>query len=113
MKQRELLSHRVSYQVLITFDLFRADPSAYELVRKILTMELELEKSIYLSKDQGGKAVALPCNTLVALWTKDSTEQETRDYFVQKMKKAFRDNGLKGRYVILVAQNWAVAAGKF
>lgn len=75
--------------------------------------ELELEKVIHLSKDDGGKSKELPHNTFAALWTKDSTEQETRDYFQKIVLAAFKRHNLQGRYVILVAQNWAVSAGEF
>lgn len=113
MQLSELLNHRVSYQVLITFDLEGADTSKYQRIRDTLAEDLDLERVIHLSKDDGGKFKELPHNTFATLWAKDSTEQETRDYFRQIVLAAFKKNNLKGRYVILVAQNWAVSAGEF
>ena len=113
MKLQELLNPRVSYQVLITFDLQGAQPAKYSQLRETLAEELELEVDMHLGKDGGNETAALPYNTLAALWTKDSTEQETRDHFKQKLLVAFKKHHLHGRYVILVAQNWAAAAGEF
>ena len=113
MQLSELFNPRVSYQVLITFDLTGADTSKYSQLRDTLAQELELETDIHLSKDDGGKSKELPHNTLAALWTKDTTENETRDYFQTTILAAFKKHNLHGRYVILVAQNWAVSAGEF
>ncbi|WP_404465187.1 hypothetical protein LG331_02915 [Vreelandella aquamarina] len=112
MRLNELLNHRVSYQVLVTFDLIGAESSKYEPLRNTLAEELELEKVIHLSKDDGGTTADLPYNTLAALWEKDSTAQEVRDHFEDRLKKAFDQHRIKGRYVIFVGQNWAVAANQ-
>jgi hypothetical protein len=109
---KDLVNHRLSYQVLITFDLVGADSPNYEKFRGTLVQELELEKQIHLSIEDGGRAKPLPHNTMAALWLKDSSEQETRDYFARQVDKAFKKHQLHGRYVILVAQNWAVAANE-
>ncbi len=113
MKMSELLNHRTSYQVLITFDLTGAETSKYRKLRDTLAEELELETYIHMSKDEGGNPSELPCNTLAALWAKDASEQETRNYFQKVILTAFKNHHLHGRYVILVAQNWAVAADEF
>ena len=112
MRIDELMNHRVSYQVLVTFDLVEADSSKYEPLRNTLAEELDLEKVIHLSKEDGGTTVDLPHNTLAALWEKDSTEQEVRDHFEQGLRGAFSQHRVKGRYVIFVGQNWAVAANE-
>ncbi|KQT42508.1 MULTISPECIES: hypothetical protein [unclassified Methylophilus] len=108
---RELRNPRISYQIIITFDLEGAESEKYEKLRKTLALELELDTNIYLSESDDHKITSLPFNTLATLWRKDSTEQETRDYIEKTIKKAFLSHRLKGRYVIVVAQNWAVAAG--
>lgn len=113
MQISELLNHRVSYQVIITFDLTSAEPSKYPELRETLANELDLNTDISLSIDDGGKSVSLPHNTLAVLYEKDTTEQETRTYFKEKLLAAFKAHQLHGRYVILIAQNWAVAAGDF
>ena len=61
----------------------------------------------------GAVHVALPHNTMAVLWMKDSTDQETRSYFEEKILAAFSKHRVHGRYVILIAQTWAVAAGEF
>lgn len=112
MRIDELMNHRVSYQVLVTFDLIGAGSSKYEPLRNTLAEELDLEKVIHLSKEDGGTTVGLPYNTLAALWEKDSTEQEVRDHFEAGLIAAFDQYRVKGRYVIFVGQNWAVAANE-
>ena len=112
MRINELLNHRVSYQILVTFDLLGASPSKYELLRETLAEELELETVIHLSKEEGGRTVELPHNTLAALWEKDSSEQETRDYFEKRLRESFKKHNVNGRYVILVGQSWAVAGNE-
>jgi hypothetical protein len=109
--KQKLTNSRVSYQVIITFDLVGAERSKYVELRQTLADELQLETKIFLSDEDGGKPKQLPYNTLAALWEKDSSEQETRNHFEKRLKKAFLQHQLKGRYVIVVAQNWSVAAG--
>lgn len=101
------------YQILITFDLEGADPSAYETLREEFSSALQLETVIHTSVDDGGKEKDLPYNTLAALWHKDDSESKTRDYVEGQLKDILRRNGLTGRYLILVAQNWSVAANAF
>lgn len=113
MSINNLLNHRVSYQVMITFDLSGAKSSKYPELRAALANELELKTDISLSKEDGGQAISLPHNTLAVLWEKDTTEQETRTYFKKKILAVFKAHNLHGRYVILIAQNWAVAADEF
>lgn len=113
MKFSELLNPRISYHVLVTFDLEGSDSSIYEKIRADLENELDLEKFISLGKEDGGNNKKLPHNTFAVLWTKDNTEQETRDYFQKIILSTFEKYNLHGCYVILVAQNWAVSAGNF
>lgn len=113
MKLQELLNPRVSYQVLITFDLVGAESQDYRSLRDTLAEELELGEAIHLSNEDGGGVRDLPYNTLATLWQKDATEQETRTYFEERILAAFKLHRLSGRYVIVVAQNWSVAGGEF
>ena len=113
MKIEELLNHRVSYQVIVTFDLKGAETSAYEKIRAELSEELGLSSSIHLSKDDGGKEKDIPFNTLAALWEKDENEKKTREHFESKIEKIFKEQSLEGKYLIVVAQNWSVAANEF
>jgi hypothetical protein len=113
MELDDLLNPRVSYQVIVTFDLRRADKAVYAKLRREFAAELTLEGSVHLSRDEGGQLRALPFNTMAVLWRKDDSEQATRDYFAHKLKKIFQRRGLRGRFIVLVAQNWAVGAEKF
>ena len=113
MKPQELLNHRVSYQVLITFDLRNAKAEKYLRLKETLAQELELGSNIELSKEEGGRSVALPHNTLAVLMNKDASEQQTCSYIEQGLLAAFKQHNVHGRYVILIAQNWAAAAGEF
>lgn len=108
---QKLRNPRISYQIIITFDLEGAKPEKYEELRKTLALELKLDTNIYLSETDHPQLTSLPYNTLATLWHKDSTEQQTRDYIEKAIKNVFSTHRLKGRYVIVVAQNWAVAAG--
>lgn len=113
MQLQELLNPRVSYQVLITFDLKGAESSKYSIIHEKLKEALDFEKFIYLSDDDGKEVKSLPHNTFAVLWKKDETEQKTRQYFEEILLSIFSENNLHGSYVILVAQNWAVSAGEF
>lgn len=55
----------------------------------------------------------LPFNTLAALWEKDDTERKTRDHFENELREIFEQKNLKGRFLVVVAQNWAVGASSF
>ena len=113
MKLTELMNHRVSYQVIVTFDLDGADPSEYRKIRNELAEELELESIVHLSKEDGGGTKDIPYNTLAALYEKDSDEKETRKYFEKGLEKIFKKKSLKGKYLVIVAQNWSVASNEF
>ncbi len=108
----ELSNPRVSYQILITFDLRGAGTDKYRQIRESLADEY-IKPFIYLSDDDAREYQELPHNTLAVIWSKDTTEQETRDYFKKTILDAFKKHKVNGCYVILVAQNWAVAAGEF
>jgi hypothetical protein len=110
----ELLKNpRVSYQVIVTFDLRDAETRVYAELREEFARELDLEVVLFQSKEDGGGTKELPFNTLAALWAKDETERQTRDHFERKLKDIFAKKGLKGRFLVVVAQNWAVGAGDF
>ena len=113
MKLSELQNHRVSYQVVVTFDLTGALSSDYGKIRDALSADLELEKFVYLSSEDGDGTRDLPYNTLAALWEKDSSELETRTYFEKKLRETFKRLGVKGKYFVVVAQNWSVGAEAF
>ena len=114
MQLNELLKNpRVSYQVIVTFDLRDAETKVYAELREEFASELDLEVVLYQSKEDGGGTKGLPFNTLAALWEKDDTERETRDHFESKLKEIFEKRRLKGRFLVVVAQNWAVGAGDF
>lgn len=113
MKLNDLLNHRVSYQVVVTFDLTSAQSSDYEKIRDALSADLKLEKFVYLSNEDGKGTRDLPYNTLAALWEKDSSERETRTYFEKKLRETFMRLGVNGKYFVVVAQNWSVGAEDF
>ena len=102
----ELLKNpRVSYQVVVTFDLREAETKIYAELREEFARELDLEVVLYQSKEDGGGARELPFNTLAVLWEKDDTQRETRDHFERKLKEIFEKRGPKGRFLVVLAQN--------
>jgi hypothetical protein len=107
MKIKELFNSRVSYQVVVTFDLENADTSAYKNLQDALSGKLKLEKYISISKEDGGGKLDLPDNTLAALWEKDKTEKDTRLHFEKEIKSIFDTRKLRGRFLVVVAQNWS------
>ena len=114
MKLNELLKNpRISYQVIVTFDLRGAESKVYAELREEFARELDLEVVLYQSTEDGGGTRELPFNTLAALWEKDDTERDTRDHFESKLTEIFKRKKLRGRFLVVVAQNWAVAAGEF
>lgn len=113
MKINELLNHRVSYQIVITFDLNDAKSSDYEKIREALSKDLNLEKFVHLSNEDGKGTRYLPHNTLASLWEKDSSERDTREYFEKKLHETFQRLNVRGKYFVIVAQNWSVGANNF
>lgn len=113
MQLGELLNHRISYQIVVTFDLTGAQSSDYVKTRDALRAELELEQFVYMSSEDGKGTKDLPYNTLAALWAKDSSEHETRSYIEKKLHETFDRLGVKGKYFVVVAQNWSVGADDF
>lgn len=81
MEVSELTNHRVSYQVIVTFDLKEAQSSDYTKLCDELEKSLYLEKFIYLSKEDGGTNRHLPLNTLATLYEKAGSVEDTRLHF--------------------------------
>jgi len=97
------------YLVNVTFDLTRANPNKYRLVRTAL-------KKIKLTTIVSGRKklnLKLPANTFIAKVgiTAFPTAESVASYMRSEIRQIFTANGVKGKYFVVVARIWAWKRG--
>jgi len=111
MQARDLVNHRLSYHVVVTFDLINnKDTSVYSQIKELFAERLELQNYTSTSEDEGGKEIELPFNTFATIYHKEDDAKDLKDWFSKEIAKIFKELKLKARYFIAVADNWSVGA---
>ena len=109
MQVQDLANHRLSYHVIVTFDLINnKDKSVYGQIRQLFSDRLELENYTTASKNEGRKEIELPFNTFATVYHKEDESKDLKDWFSKEIEKIFKHLNLKARYFIAVADNWSV-----
>jgi hypothetical protein len=98
----------MSYLVIATYDLSKADPAEYP------PLDAELEKAglvkSLIHSASSDEDVPLPGNIFTAK-VEGASAADVRDEIRTKMKAAFKKRGGKGRIFVAVGRDWAWIAG--